>query len=339
MSEPASSEPSSSVQNTIQNANETVSYGLNSAKSTIDSAKNYISDSLGQFSSKISTGVSDTGFLNSNSIIAKFVFLILVLIVFLFLLNLGVILIQYFTAPSTNPYLSKGMLSGTSAQSIPQDPANKDSQVVYRSNNKATGIEFTWSIWIMVDNVGTDSNKVKHIFHKGTDDHYADKNPLVANGSLVNYTGIAGPNNGPGLYMDSAKNTLYFVMDVISPTLTTVQNAQVIDVSNVPMKKWVHCAFRLQNKVMDVYINGVIVTRRTFDYIPKQNYDDVHIGKNGGFSGNISDLRYYDHALTAFEISKIVYYGPNTSASSLVTKSGSNYDYLGSSWFNSKWYS
>jgi hypothetical protein len=337
MSEPTST--ASTVQNTIQNANETVSSGLNAAKDTIDGAKNYIRNGLGQFSSKVSTGISDTGFLNSNSIIAKFVFLILVLVVFLFLLNLGVILIQYFTAPKTNPYLSKGMLSGSSSQTIPQDPANKDSLVIYRSNNKSTGIEFTWSVWVMIDNIGKVSNKVQHIFHKGTDDNYTDTNPLVANGSVSSYTGFAGPNNGPGLYLDATKNTLYFVLDVISPTSSTVQPSQVIDVSNVPMKKWVHCAFRLQNKVLDVYINGIIVTRRTFDYIPKQNYDDVHIGKNGGFSGSVSDLRYFDNALSAFKISKIVYYGPNTSASSLTTKGGSNYDYLSSSWFNSKWYS
>ena len=329
----------SPVQNTSQSVGETVSYGLNSIKSGLDNAKDYVSESLGQFSSKISTGVADSNFLSSNSNIAKFVFLILVLIVFLFLLNLGVILIQYFTAPNTNPYLVKGLLSGSSAQTITQDPSDKNAKVIYRSNNKSSGIEFTWSVWLMVDTIGKEPNKVRHIFNKGTGNNYTVTNHLLDSSVLNGYTGIAGPNNGPGLYLDNAKNTIYFVMDVISPTTSTVQPSVVVDISNIPMQKWVHCAFRLENKVIDAYINGTIVTRQTLDNIPKQNYDSVNIGHNGGFAGSISDLRYYDHALTVFDINKIVYKGPNKSASDLASNGGSNYDYLGSSWFNSKWFS
>ena len=328
----------SNVQNSIQKANETLSSGLSAAKTGIDSAKSALSDGLSDFSSKIKTGVSDSGFLNSNSMIAKFVFLILVLIVFLFLLNLGVILIQYFSGPKSNPYLVKGLLSGTSMQTVPQDPANPDSLVIYRSNNQKNGIEFTWSVWLSVDSVGSATTTVKHIFNKGTDDNYTQVNNLLG-ATLSTYKGFAGPNNGPGLYLDGTNNTLYFVMDVISPTGGTIQNSHVITITNIPMKKWFHLAFRLENKVIDVYINGTIVQRETFDYIPKQNYDNVNIGHNGGFSGSISDLRYYSKALSAFEINKIVKNGPNTSASNLTNKPGTNYDYLGSSWFNSKWFS
>jgi hypothetical protein len=271
--------------------------------------------------------------------IAKFVFLILVLIVFLFLLNLGVILIQYFMGPKSNPYLVKGLLSGTSMQIVPQDPSNPDSLVIYRSNNKTNGIEFTWSIWLTIDNIGKQQTQVQHIFNKGSNDNYQNTNSLLNGSSLNTATGVASPNNGPGLYLDGNANTLYFIMDVISPTNSTIQNTKVIEITNIPLKKWFHCAFRLENKVLDVYINGTIVQRETFDYIPKQNYDNVNICQNGGFSGSISDLRYYAKALSAFDINKIVTYGPNTSSSSLANKPGTNYDYLGTSWFSSKWYS
>ena len=103
------------------------------------------------------------------------------------------------------------------------------------------------------------------------------------------------------------------------------------------MKKWFHIAFRLQNKVLDIYTNGSIVKRIAFDYIPKQNYDDVYLGQNGGFSGSISNLRYYDYALSAFELSNIVYWGPNLTASNLMTNSGKNFDFLGATWYQAKW--
>jgi hypothetical protein len=180
--------------------------------------------------------------------------------------------------------------------------------------------------------------QARHIFNKGTAENYTSENPLLA-ATIPTKIGFAGPNNGPGLYLDGSLNTLYFVMDVISPTGGTIRNSSTITITNIPMKKWFHLAFRLENKVMDVYINGTIVQRETFDYIPKQNYDNVNIGNNGGFAGSISNLRYYSKALSAFEINKIVRSGPNTSASKLSNKPGSSYDYLGASWFQSKWFS
>ena len=85
---------------------------------------------------------------------------------------------------------------------------------------------------------------------------------------------------------------------------------------------------------MDCYVNGVIVNRISFgDYIPKQNYDAIIFAGNGGYPGSISNLRYYDYALSIFEMNSVVYYGPNLSAAN---GSASNYfDYLGKSWYSS----
>jgi hypothetical protein len=68
--------------------------------------------------------------------------------------------------------------------------------------------------------------------------------------------------------------------------------------------------------------------------VPKQNYDDVHVGKNGGFNGSLSNLRYYDYALSAFDINALVNYGPNLTPSSLDAKPNNVYDYLGLGWYS-----
>ena len=48
-------------------------------------------------------------FLNSNSLVAKFSFLILVIIVFVFCLRLAFQFINWLFAPSRNPYIFKGV--------------------------------------------------------------------------------------------------------------------------------------------------------------------------------------------------------------------------------------
>ena len=74
-----------------------------------------------------------------------------------------------------------------------------------------------------------------------------------------------------------------------------------------------------------------------FNNTPKQNYDDVLVGSNGGFYGNLSDLVYYDHALGVFDINNILIKGPNLKQSS--SQKGTSigyYTYLSNSWYSAK---
>jgi hypothetical protein len=297
----------------------------------VSNAANSIKESMGStmddFSSKNVMNASNE-FLASNSMIAKFMFIVLVLIVFLILLNLGMYLVYYLTNPNTSPYIFTGMKSGTEYSApVSQDPGSSTSVVIYRSNNQSTGIEFTWSTWLKFDSVPTSGGSTyKNIFVKGTNDFDSS-------------TGQSKVNNGPGLYVTRAADgsgngcQLYFIMDVVSPKEGTQKVASAMSVPNVPIGKWVHVAFRLQNKILDCYVNGVITTRLSLgDYIPKQNYDDIIVSGNGGFAGAISNLRYYDYALSVFEINSVVYYGPNLNAAS---GGGTGfYDYLGKIWYS-----
>ena len=299
-----------------------ISDGISNAANSIRSTTQNVTS---EFSS---TGVGNATqeFLNSNSIIAKFVFVILVVIAFMILLSLGFNLLAYLTSPANNPYIIHGMLTGTSYSVTPQDPSS-GSPIVYRSNNQSGGAEFTWSIWLKVDQMPKDGT-YECVFVKGTDNYNRD--------------GIATVNNGPGVYLfkkqteangkDSSELNLRYEMDVVSPDKTGQTNSKVVNISNLPIGKWFHVAIRLQNKTMDTYVNGVITNRTSFDnLIPKQNYDSIIYAGNGGFSGAASNLRYYNHALSVFEINSIVYYGPNLKAAN--GSASSFFDYFGRSWY------
>ena len=253
---------------------------------------------------------SSKEFLQSNSLIAKFAFLVLVLIVFVSLMRLGVSLLGYFMGPSRNPFLVKGMKDGKTALRIAQNPNTPNSIPVYRSKNQKDGLEFTWSFWIHIDDLVYKEGTYKHIFHKGN-------NQITAEG-------LNEPNNAPGVYIDRATNNLVIVMNTFNNIM------EKVEIHDIPLNKWILVNIRVEGEVMDVFINGSIAKRHRFNGVPKQNYGDVYVNYNGGFSGYLSNLRYHDYSLSVGEILSMNGKGPNMS----MEKSNEQY----SPYFSVRWY-
>ena len=252
-----------------------------------------MSDTFNTFSTNTGTNSS---FSESNSLVAKFSFLLLVIFMFILLLNIGISLIGWFTKPSPSPKLINGMIDATQMITFTQDPSLNGSSTIYRSNNANDGIEFTWSVWIFINNLQYLEGQYKHVFYKGN-------NNLESNG--LNF-----PNNAPGLYIAPNTNALVVMMN----TFNDINEETVIP--DIPLNKWVNVIIRCQNNKLDVYINGTITRSVQLMGVPKQNYGDVFVAANGGFNGYISNLWYYNYALGTSDISNIVTKGPNTKLTS-----------------------
>ncbi len=304
---------------------EGITNSIGNVTGSLSDVRSTISNSVQDFASKDLVGSSNE-FLQTNTLIAKFVFMVLVLIVFLILMNLGIYLLGYFFQPSKSPYLIKGIKSGSEQKRIPQDPKSADSIPIFRSNNQASGMEYTWSVWLKVDDIT--ENDPKHVFSKGV--------APPANGYAT--TG----NNAPGVYLIQDKIgtapasdkkdtrastcTMAIKMDDV-----TGKDPEPIMIPDIPFKKWIHMAIRLENQVMDIYANGILKKRVSFPNVPKQNYGDVWICHNGGFVGKISDLRYFDKAINVLQIMNITMSGPNMNPVPDVLDTSS--DYLSNKWF------
>lgn len=313
---------SSGVKNVADTVSGAATDMYNSASENISDASEYVKQSMDGFSS---TSVAESGssFLESNTIVAKFAFLILVLIAFMFLVNLGVMLIGYFTKPKNNPYLVSGTMNAANSLTITQDPKNTNSVQILRSNNQNTGIEFTWAVWIFINDINPPSKppQFSNIFNKGNGTYGPD--------------GFATVNNGPGLYLDNSGHQLVIAMNTVSINNPT----EYLYIKDMPLRKWFHCSIRMENTVLDTYINGVIAGRLIMQDVPKQNYENVYVCNNGGFNGNIADLQYYDYALSVFQINNIVVWGRNTKASNAsgtADATGFPY-YLSNLWYSSNY--
>ena len=251
---------------------------------------------------KVVSGTTD--FLYSNTLVAKVCFFILVLILFIYSLRLGSMVLEYLNSHDKNPILINGLKSGKKLKIIHQDPKVSGSKPILRSVNEREGLEFTWSVWLFIDDLVYKQGQRKHIFHKGSTGNIGMKKEF--NG--INVTDMAFPNNAPGLYIHETKNAFVIVMNTFNNVLEEVQ------IDDIPMNKWILVNLRCRGKHMDTYINGTIVNRHEFRSVPKQNYGDVLVNMNNGFSGLLSNLRYHSHALSGVDIENMVKSGPNLTA-------------------------
>lgn len=256
--------------------------------------------------------------LESDSLIMKIAVILVMATLFMVLFRIGILIMGYAFAIETDPILIKGLKKGTKGVVIRQNPLYKDSVPILRSNNRNDGIEFTWSVWLFIDNLDYLKDQYRHIFHKG--------NNNISSHMSGDRPGVNHPNNAPGLYLKPNSNTLLVIMNTFSNI-----NEQV-EVNDIPVQKWINVMIRVEGPNLDVYINGLVVVRRKLNDVPKQNYSDVWVNQNGGFSGQLSDLRYFDHAVNIAQVNNLIRKGPNLkTAEKFVSKA--NPPYLSIDWF------
>lgn len=195
------------------------------------------------------------------------------------------------------------------AVTLPQNPNARDAKPTALSDNERTGVEFSYSFYLYIHpSTFRTEYGLLHVFHKG----YAQPFPLM----------------GPGVFLRSDTNTLRVYMN----TFKTWN--QYVEVKNMPVSKWVHVTVVCQNAGLEVYINGNLSRKMSFEgYAPYQNYQDVvcfsqrrltlkpskvaSVEENGfdvfgTMKGMLSRLTYFNYALTYGEIQQLMNEGPST---------------------------
>jgi hypothetical protein len=322
---------------------------LNPIKNSLESVKNVAKEKIANVSKKINgigenktqpqitkLGQMSLEFLNANTAISKFVSFILYLLLFVILFQIGTGLLQRFMGPQYNPYIIKGMVASDKITTRSTNPNVKRAKPIYRSVDENQGLEFTWNVWFFINSEVTNNLFSGAVAPKTPEYGYRifSKGPFPTRRRLSTNIGNS-LNVCPGAYLKNTGNDIQlnivintFIDKTNSPT-TILEN---ITINGIPNQNWVCCTIRVQNKAVDVYINGMLKIRKNLQNLPKQNNYDTYIGDANGFKGYVSSLRYYAYAISYDEIQSLAASGPSLkviSDSSFPTSS----DYLSMKWY------
>lgn len=176
-----------------------------------------------------------------------------------------------------------------------------DNKKIPRSNDGKYGIEFSYSVWIYIDDWDDQLNndnkgKLHHILHKGDAD--------------------ANPNQAPGIWLqqDNTDLKLIFKMNTFNKVDDCTGEEcylEKCEIGNIPLNKWFHLTYVTINKNIDLYINGFLKKRCILKGLPRQNEGNVYINSFGGFKGFLSRVRYFNYSLPLWKIEQLMKEGPS----------------------------
>jgi hypothetical protein len=245
-------------------------------KKMFSSAANKVADKVSEIKEEVS----------SNDTLMLVLKVILVLILVIILINI----IKYFyikwnVDQTSNPMLIDGTKNAKNALVISQDPSHTNYVPIQRSVNQ-DGIEFSYSLWFLINDFNYKQGEWKHIFHKGNSSSY--------------------PNRAPGVWIHPNSNMIRIYMNTMKTLL------EYVDIDNIPLRKWVHLTIVLKNRFLLIYVNGFLKIRKELTSLPRQNYGNVWTNMYGGYEGYLAKLQYFDKAITPEQIDNIVSKGPGT---------------------------
>jgi len=145
-----------------------------------------------------------------------------------------------------------------------------------------SSVNYSFSVWIYVDEWNYNYGKEKIIFLRGS------------LGSLFS----------PSLSLMPTDNNLVITMSTKDEPFECV-------VPNIPLQKWTNLIVSLNNKSLDSYVNGKLVKTCMLPDLPVVNGDSsVYLTPNGGFSGFTSRLQYWSTSISPQEAWNIYKRGP-----------------------------
>ena len=216
------------------------------------------------------------------------------------------------------------------AKVISQD-TKKDTSAkpILPSDNERTGIEFSYSFYLLINDSTFDGADVLHpVFYKGYPDN-------------------AWPLQAPGVYIKGDTNTMRIIMSSFNDAYNH------IDVENIPVNKWFHVVLNFQKLALEVHVNGKLAKKLLFnDTLPYFNYESLTIFPNNlaktinraaglptvAFStppnAKISNLFYTRYALSFNEIQQMFSKGPSNMTAT--PKSVETPPYFADSWWVSQ---
>jgi len=144
------------------------------------------------------------------------------------------------------------------------------------------GIQYTLSCWIRVNNLYLNTK-----WDNGTS----------------NYKTIIDNNGSPNILYLINENVIRIQLVYYNENRLTYYN---FDLENIELQKWINITITVDNKLVNIYKNGILYKSKELLNPNLRNYKLMSIGeKYNNFNGYIGYIDYYNYVLTPDKINNI----------------------------------
>jgi len=153
----------------------------------------------------------------------------------------------------------------------------------------SSGYNLSYSMWVYIRDWDYRFGKWKNVMWKGN---------------------TSKPVHSPSIWFYPLTNS----MKVVTSTKGS-NGMSSCDVQNIPLQKWVHIVYVLNNRSVDIYVNGKLERTCILDGIPVNNKNDkLMINHNGGFYGKMGRFQYFTRSLNPEDVVSLYTRGPDGSS-------------------------
>lgn len=154
------------------------------------------------------------------------------------------------------------------------------------------GMNQSFSTWIYVKDWNYRFGQYKNILWKGNSSSQSTTSNIHC----------------PSMWLYPLTNSLKIVTSTSVP-----EQVESCDIQNIPLMTWVHIVYVLNNRTVDIYINGKLERSCALRGIPTITNDPVFItsgSPEAGYYGKIGKTQYFTKALLPNDVANLYQQGP-----------------------------
>ena len=208
---------------------------------------------------------------------------IIILVAVILLVIMFYFIFKFTSARANNPILLRDLVDGSSINnSVNEDGNNYPYKNIIDSSNIPhieNSLTFGYSFWIYIDNVGGSGN---------WETSYDKEKTIINRGDSPSINYIPKDNS------------------LIVNIKTGEENVEkFVAYKSLRTQKWNHVCVILDNRNLDIYVDGKMIKSFILKEVPKLNTNDIYIFDSGNIYAELSYLRYFTMLLTPKDVEGI----------------------------------
>ena len=170
---------------------------------------------------------------------------------------------------------------------------HREGRAIKVEDKDLTSSEFSVSFWMYIGDWSWNYGKYKHVFHIGSNSDINEGNIMCRLHPTINKLIVSA-----NVYPDSLRSSGVY----LSSQINEAQKNESINV-NIPTQKWINVVISVQDRYLDLYLNGELVVSKMLSGVIKNlPMKKVYLTKYGGFKGRIGRVKISNRMVNAESI-------------------------------------